>query len=259
MSTAARTLDTHELEQRVKQMYQEVALEPQREFHFETGRALAERLGYPPDDLDRIPSAAIDSFAGVGHFLDLADIAPGETVLDLGSGSGMDSFLASLSAGRDGLVIGVDMTDEQLAKATRLAAEAGIGNTEFRQGYIEEPPVEAASVDCVISNGVINLSPDKPAVFAAVAKALRPGGRLALADIVSTAQLPEGVTCDASLWAACIGGAMQRDGYREAIEGAGLNIVEWRENEQYRFVSERADNAVRKYGVTSISLLARRP
>jgi arsenite methyltransferase len=258
MSTAARTLDTHELEQRVKQMYQEVALEPEREFHFETGRALAERLGYPPDDLDRIPAAAIDSFAGVGHFLDLADIAPGETVLDLGSGSGMDSFLASLAAGRDGRVIGVDMTDEQLAKAARLAAEAGIDNAEFRQGYIEEPPVEAESVDCVISNGVINLSADKAAVFAAVARALRPGGRMALADIVSAEQLPGGVTCDASLWAACIGGAMQRDGYRQAIEGAGLDVVEWRENEQYRFVSERADNAVRKYGVTSISLLARR-
>jgi arsenite methyltransferase len=258
MSTAARTLDTQELEQRVKQMYQEVALEPEREFHFETGRALAERLGYPPEDLDRIPAAAIDSFAGVGHFLDLAEIGPGDTVLDLGSGSGMDSFLASLATGGDGRVIGVDMTDEQLAKAARLATEAGIDNVEFRQGYIEDPPVEAATVDCVISNGVINLSPDKAAVFAAVAKALRPGGRLALADIVSTEQLPEGVTCDASLWAACIGGAMQRDGYREAIEGAGLEILEWRENEQYRFVSERADNAVRKYGVTSISLLARR-
>ena len=259
MSTTARQLDTSELEQRVKQMYQEVALEPEREFHFETGRALAERLGYAAGDLDRIPAAAIDSFAGVGYFLDLADITPGETVLDLGSGSGMDSFLASLAAGGDGHVIGVDMTDEQLAKAARLAAEAGIANAEFHQGYIEDPPVEAASVDCVISNGVINLSPDKAAVFAAVANVLRPGGRLALADIVSTAQLPEGVTCDASLWAACIGGAMQRDGYREAIEGAGLQVVEWRENEQYRFVSERADNAVRKYGVTSISLLARRP
>jgi arsenite methyltransferase len=258
MSTTTRTLDTQELEQRVKQMYQEVALEPEREFHFETGRALAERLGYPSEDLDRIPAAAIDSFAGVGHFLDLADIVPGETVLDLGSGSGMDSFLASLCAGRDGRVVGVDMTDEQLAKAERLAAEAGIDNTDFRHGYIEDPPVSAESVDCVISNGVINLSPDKAAVFAAVAKALRPGGRLALADIVSTEQLPEGVTCDASLWAACIGGAMQRDGYREAIEGAGLEIVEWRENAQYRFVSDRADNAVRKYGVTSISLLARR-
>jgi SAM-dependent methyltransferase len=141
----------------------------------------------------------------------------------------------------------------------RLAAEAGIENAEFRSGYIEDPPVEADSVDCVISNGVINLSPDKAAVFAAVANALRPGGRLALADIVSTEPLPEGVTCDASLWAACIGGAMQRDRYRDAIEGAGLHIVEWRENPEYRFVSERADNAVRKYGVTSIALLARHP
>jgi SAM-dependent methyltransferase len=256
--TTTRKLDTNELEERVKDMYQEVALEPDAEFHFETGRALAERLGYPAGDLDRIPAAAIESFAGVGHYLDLASIAPGETVLDLGSGSGMDSFLAALAAGPGGRVVGVDMTVEQLAKAERLAAEAEIGNVEFRRGYIEEPPVEAQAFDCAISNGVINLSPDKPAVFAAVARALRPGGRLALADIVTTQQLPEGVTCDASLWAACIGGAMQRDGYREAIEGAGLTIEAWRENPEYRFVSERADNAVRKYGVTSISLLARR-
>jgi SAM-dependent methyltransferase len=259
MSTSTRTLDTQELERRVKHMYQEVALEPDSEFHFETGRALAERLGYPSDDLDRIPAAAIESFAGVGHFLELASIAPGETVLDLGSGSGMDSFLAALAAGPDGRVVGVDMTDEQLAKAERLAAEAGVRNVEFRRGYIEEPPIDEQAFDCAISNGVINLSPDKPAVFAAVARALRPGGRVALADIVSTEQLPEGVTCDASLWAACIGGAMQRDRYREAIERAGLEIEEWRENPQYRFVSERADNAVRKYGVTSISVLARRP
>jgi arsenite methyltransferase len=258
MSTSARTLDTQELEQRVKHMYQEVALEPDREFHFETGRALAERLGYPPDDLDRIPAAAIESFAGVGHFLDLAAIAPGEAVLDLGSGSGMDSFLAALAAGPDGHVVGVDMTDEQLAKAQRLAADASVANVEFRRGYIEELPVDGQAFDCAISNGVINLSPNKPAVFAAAARALRPGGRLAIADIVSTQQLPEGVTCDASLWAACIGGAMQRDAYRQAIEAAGFRIVSWRENTEYRFVSERADNATRKYGVTSISLLARR-
>jgi SAM-dependent methyltransferase len=131
-------------------------------------------------------------------------------------------------------------------------------HVRFRNGYIERPPVDDASVDCVISNGVINLSPDKPAVFAAAARALRPGGRLALADIVTAEQLPEGVTCDAALWAACIGGAMQRDGYRTAIETAGFEIVTWRENTEYRFVSERADNATQKYGVKSISLLARR-
>lgn len=258
-TTPARALDTEELEERVKRMYEEVARDPHADFHFETGRPLAERLGYDPEDLDRIPAAAIDSFAGVGHFLDLAAIEPGQAVLDLGSGSGMDSFLAALAVGPHGRVVGIDMTPEQLAKARRLASDAGVDNVEFAEGYIEDPPVEPETFDCVISNGVINLSPDKQAVFAAVARALRPGGRLALADIVSSEQLPEGVTCDASLWAACIGGAMQRDGYRAAIEGAGLEIAEWRENEEYRFVSERADNAVRKYGVTSISLLARRP
>jgi len=251
-------LDTTELEQRVKAMYEEVALEPEHEFHFETGRALAERLGYPADQLDRIPAAAIDSFAGVGFFLDLAAVDAGDTVLDLGSGSGMDSFLAALAVGGEGRVIGVDMTEAQLAKARRLADEHGFARVEFRKGYIEDPPVDPGSCDCIVSNGVINLSPDKPAVFAAAARALRPGGRLALADIVSERQLPEGVTCDAALWAACIGGAMQRDGYRAAIETAGFEIEAWRENTEYRFVSERADDATRKYGVTSISLLARR-
>ena len=257
MTTTERRLDTADLTERVKGMYQEVALHPDRDFHFETGRALAERLGYPADDLDRIPAAAIDSFAGVGYFLDLAGIESGEVVLDLGSGSGTDAFLAALAAA-GGTVIGVDMTDEQLAKAGALAEQAGVGNIEFRKGLIEEPEVDPGSVDCVISNGVINLSPDKPAVFAAAARSLKPGGRLAIADIVSATQLPEGVTCDASLWAACIGGAMQRDQYREAIVDAGFEIVEIRENDQYRFISDRADNATQKYGVTSVSLLARR-
>jgi len=259
MSTTARRLDTTELEDRVKRMYQEVALEPEHEFHFETGRALAERLGYPTRDLDHIPAGAIESFAGVGYFHDVAAVRGGDAVLDLGSGSGTDSFIAALATGSEGHVVGVDMTDGQLAKARSLAEEHGFKQAEFRTGYIEEPPVDAGVFDCVISNGVINLSPDKPTVFSAVANALRPGGRLALADIVSERQLPEGVTCDASLWAACIGGAMQRDDYRAAIEAAGLRIETWRENESYRFVSERADNATAKYGVTSISLLATKP
>jgi ubiquinone/menaquinone biosynthesis C-methylase UbiE len=257
MTTTESQLDTGELEQRVKRMYQEVALEADNEFHFETGRALAERLGYRASELDRIPANAIESFAGVGYFLDLAAIVPGESVLDLGSGSGTDSLLAAALTGARGHVVGIDMTDAQLAKARRVAAESGFANAEFRDAHIERPPVDDATFDCVISNGVIHLSPDKPAVFAAAARALRSGGRLTLADIVSAEQLPEGVTCDAALWAACIGGAMQRDRYREAIEAAGFEIEIWRENAAYRFVSERADNATRKYGVTSISLLAR--
>jgi arsenite methyltransferase len=255
MTTTKRQLDTANLTERVKGMYQEVALHPDHDFHFETGRPLAGRLGYPAADLDRIPAGAINSFAGVGYFLDLAAITPGEVVLDLGSGSGTDSFLAALVADS---VIGVDMTAEQLTKATDLAADAGVANVEFREGQIEEPQVDPGSVDCVISNGVINLSPDKAAVFAAAAAALRPDGRLAIADIVSAKQLPEGVTCDASLWAACIGGAMQRDLYLETIEAAGFEILGMRDNDRYRFISDRADNATRKYGVVSISLLARR-
>ncbi|HEX5995917.1 MAG TPA: methyltransferase domain-containing protein [Jiangellales bacterium] len=255
-TSAKRRLDTADLEARVREMYEQVALTPDHGFHFETGRALAERLGYPARDLDALPAQAIESFAGVGYFLDLADIQRGEGVLDLGSGSGTDSFLAAIASGLAGRVIGVDMTSAQLAKASRLAAVAGFTNTEFREGYIERPPVENRSVDCVISNGVINLSPDKPSVFRAAATALRPGGRLAIADIVTAARLPEGVTCDASLWAACIGGAAQRDEYLNTIRAAGFEIETVREND-YRFVSDRALGATATYGVTSISLLAR--
>lgn len=258
MTSSVRTLDTDDLTRRVRTMYRDVALHPERSFHFETGRALAERLGYPAAELDRIPAAAVASFAGVGYFFDFAALAPGETVLDLGSGSGMDSFLAARAVGPDGTVIGVDMTPEQLAKASRLAAGAGLVHVEFREGRIEEPPVAAGSVDCVVSNGVVNLAPDKSAVFAAAAAALRPGGRMALADIVSATELPEGVACDASLWASCIGGAMQRDRYLDALDRAGFDLLELRTNEAYRFLSEQAVGATREFGVTSVSLLARR-
>jgi arsenite methyltransferase len=256
MATETRTVDTQDLERRVQDMYREVAEEPHKEFHFETGRALAERLGYLRSELDAIASAAIESFAGVGYYFDLAAIRPGETVVDLGSGSGMDSFLAARQVGATGCVIGIDMTDAQLEKATRLARAYGYANAEFRNAHIEQLPLEDASADVVISNGVINLSPAKERVFAEAARILRPGGRLAIADIVTNTQLPVSVTCDASLWAACIGGAMQRDDYRYAIERAGFEIEDMKENDQYRFVSERAESATRKYGVKSVSLLA---
>jgi arsenite methyltransferase len=251
-------LDTAELEARVKSMYREVADEPESEFHFETGRGLAERLGYSPDELDRIPAEAIESFAGVGYFFDLIDVCLGETVLDLGSGSGTDALIAALRVGERGSVIGVDMTDAQRKKGARLAREGRFVNVEFRKGYIEQPPVEETSVDLVISNGVINLSPDKRQVFGRAAWALRREGRLAIADIVTERELPETVSCDASLWAACIGGAMQRDSYRAAIEAAGFEIETVRENTGYRFVSERARNATQKYGVKSVSVVARK-
>src|SRR5574340_334859 len=208
MMTTATGVDRAELEAKVQEMYRAVALNPQGEFHFEMGRALAERLGYAPADLDRIPAESIESFAGVGHFFHLLGLEEGETVLDLGSGSGMDTFVAALKVGPRGRVIGVDMTDAQRAKAERLRDRACFANVTYVKGYIESIPSGTASVDAVISNGVINLSPDKGAVFREAARVLKPGGRLAIADIVTEAQLPATISCNSTLWAACIGGAM---------------------------------------------------
>jgi arsenite methyltransferase len=249
------TVDTQELEAKVKDMYRHVAEEPRGDYHFEMGRPLAERLGYPREALDRIPDGAIESFAGVGYFFDLAELCDGERVVDLGSGSGMDVFFAALQVGAGGGVVGIDFTAEQLDKARRLAEQEGFDQVELREGRIESLPLEDAGVDCVISNGVINLSPEKERVFAEAARVLRPGGRLAVADIVSEQQLKESIVCDADLWASCIGGAAQQDDYRAAIEAAGLRIDDLKDN-PYEFISERARDASGKYGVKSVSVLA---
>jgi arsenite methyltransferase len=248
-------VDATELETKVKDMYRHVAEDPAGAYHFEMGRGLAERLGYPTDVLDRIPAGAIESFAGVGYFFDLAALQEGERVIDLGSGSGMDVFFAAVRVGEGGVVVGVDYTAEQLDKSRRLAAEAGLGHVELREGRIESLPATADGFDCVISNGVINLAPDKERVFAEAARVLKPGGRLAIADIVSERQLKESIVCNADLWASCIGGATQQDAYRSAIEAAGFKIEEMRDN-PYGFISDRARDASLKYGVRSISLLA---
>jgi ubiquinone/menaquinone biosynthesis C-methylase UbiE len=259
VTTSIATFDAKELESKVKAMYRDVAQNPHGEFHFEMGRALAERLGYPPADLDRIPAEAIESFAGVGYYFHLANLKAGEVVLDLGSGSGMDSFYAARKVGRGGKVIGVDMTDEQLAKATRLRDRDGFTNVSYLKGYIEKVPVPAASVDAVISNGVINLAPDKTKVFQETARLLKPGGRLAISDIVTEVQLPEGITCNTTLWAACIGGAAQQNSYRSMIEAAGLRVIKVEDNPAYQFISDNARGASKKFGVKSVSLLAVKP
>ncbi|MFQ5972660.1 MAG: methyltransferase domain-containing protein, partial [Alphaproteobacteria bacterium] len=249
-------VDRQDLENQVKDMYRQVAQNPHGDFHFEMGRSLTERLGYAPEDLDRIPAAAVESFAGVGYHFDLADLKPGESVLDLGSGSGTDTFIAALRVGSSGRVVGIDMTDEQRHKAERLRDEAGFRNVAYLKGYIEKLPVDDESFDAVISNGVINLSPDKPGVFREAARVLKSRGRLAISDIVTEVHLPEGVSSNATLWAACIGGAMQQDSYAAAIGSAGFELISKQDNERYRFISENAIGASKKFGVKSISLLA---
>ena len=256
MTVAA--VDRAALEQKVKSMYSDVAANPHGDF-FEMGRAMAERLGYAPADLDRIPTEAIDSFAGVGHFFHLAALQPGEHVVDLGSGSGMDSFIAALRVGPAGTVVGIDMTDAQPEKATRLAAARAMAMLTYRKAYIEATDLPANAFDCVISNGVINLAADEARVFQEVARLLKRAGRLALAGIVTDVPLPENVVCNADLWAECIGGAAQREDYRTAIEAAGLRVERIEDNSAYRFISERAQKATGKWGVKSVSILARKP
>lgn len=257
--TASKRVDTQALEQHVKRMYERVAQAPEGEFHFEMGRPLAERLGYDPGTLDRIPAPAIASFAGVGHHFDLAELQPGERAIDLGSGSGMDTFVAACAVGNGGRVDGVDMTQAQREKATALARTAGFSQAHYHAGYIEQLPFEDGAFDCVVSNGVINLVADKQRVFDEAARVLRPGGRLALSDIVTTGPLPESVVCDATLWASCIGGAMERSDYQQAVERAGLTVKLVRLNPQYGFLPGPAQRSAQKFGVQSVSLLAVKP
>jgi ubiquinone/menaquinone biosynthesis C-methylase UbiE len=256
---SATAFDPKELETKVKAMYRSVAEDPHGEFHFEMGRAMAERLGYAPGDLNRIPAEAIESFAGVGYYFNLADLKEGETVLDLGSGSGMDTFVAALRVGRGGKVIGVDMTDEQRAKAERLRDRDGFNNVTYVKGYIENVPLPSGSADVVISNGVINLATDKSVVFREATRLLKSGGRLALSDIVTEVQLPDKIVCNSTLWAACIGGAAQQDNYRGQIEAAGLKLIKIEDNPTYQFISENARGASKRFGVKSVSLLAVKP
>lgn len=249
------TVDTEELEAKVKEMYREVAEHPHGAFHFELGEQVALRVGYAAERLAALPPSAVESFAGVGHFFDLADLTAGETVVDLGSGSGMDVFYAASIVGSTGRVIGVDFTPEQLEKARRLGASSGTTQVEFLEGRIEALPLPDSSADCVISNGVINLCPDKARVFAEAARVLRPGGRLAIADIITEEALTDAIVCNADLWASCIGGAAQQELYLEAIESSGLLVDRVRLN-SYEFISDQARNASATYGVKSISVLA---
>lgn len=252
---ASSLVDGERLEAEVKDMYRHVAREDNSQLHFEVGREVAEHLGYPSDLLDDIPREALASFAGVGFHLDFAGLKPGQTVLDLGSGSGTDVFCAAAQVGSSGSVIGVDFTDEQLDKASRLRDRDGFSQVEFVESRIEDLPFEDATFDAVISNGVINLSLYKGLVFSEAARVLRPGGRLAITDIVSGRPLKERTRRNAELWAACIAGAIPRANYIEAIESNDLTVAEIRKND-YRFVSERALDACSTYEVESVSLLA---
>ena len=193
-------VDVDVLRSEVQEKYREVAEDPHASYHFHTGRSHALRMGYPSEPLNRLPDEACDAFAGVANPFHWGLPEAGEVVVDLGSGAGMDSFLAGFAVGDAGSVAGIDMTDEMIERSRRLAREMGLDNVEFHKGYIENLPFADASVDRVISNGVINLCPDKSKVYGEIHRVLKPGGRMTIADICVEKPVPEGALRDIDLW-----------------------------------------------------------
>jgi len=195
-------VDPVALREEVKNKYREVACNPHAEYHFHTGRRLAKRLGYDDAVVDPMPDAAVESFAGVANPFALKTLAPGEKVVDVGSGAGFDCFIAAQQVGPSGKVVGIDMLDEMLRKARASAAAMGLANVEFREGLIEQMPVEDGWADVVVGNGVINLCADKKKAFEEIWRVLKPGGRLQFADIANGKPVPDAAIRNIDLWTA---------------------------------------------------------
>ncbi len=193
-------VDVQELRNEVQKKYRDVAEKPEGNYHFHTGRQHAIRLGYDQATLDQLADEACEAFAGMANPFHWETPGPGERVVDLGSGGGMDSFFAALCVGKEGRVIGVDMTPQMLERSRQLARKFGFDNVEFREGYIERSPVDDGWADVVISNGVFNLCPDKLGVCREVARILRPGGRMMIADMCIEKPIPESALRDIDLW-----------------------------------------------------------
>jgi SAM-dependent methyltransferase len=193
-------LDRNQLRHAIREEYALVADEPDHGFHFITGWPLAQKLGYDPSLLEQIPQRAIESFAGTGNPFSLGPIHRGERVVDVGSGAGTDSLVAANLVGPEGRVVGVDMTESMLRKSRLAAEEAGLDNVEFREGYGEELPVPDEWADVIISNGVLNLMPDKMEALREMARVLRPDGRLQIADILVEREVPDSAKRQIDLW-----------------------------------------------------------
>ena len=193
-------VDTDALRRAIQDEYKEVAEHPGRGFHFHTGRRLTKIVGYKDEWLTGVPESAIESFAGTGNPFAMGELASGEKVLDVGSGGGIDALVAARMVGPDGEVVGVDMTPAMLARARAAAAESGIDNVEFREAYMEDIPVPDGWADVVISNGVLNLTPDKQKTLGEMFRVLRPGGRLQIGDILVNREVPEEAKRKIDLW-----------------------------------------------------------
>jgi SAM-dependent methyltransferase len=208
----------------VSDMYTDVARHPGKTFHFPTGRLACLFVGYPAAQLDLIPASAVESFAGVGYPFATGVIREGDVILDIGSGSGTDTLIASTLTGSRGRVYGLDMTQAMLEKLRRNLAAMNAANVEALEGNAEEIPLDDGTVDVVTSNGVLNLVPDKPRAFAEIARVLKPGGRVQISDIALTKPVSEKARADPKLWAECVVGAVLEDRYLELLHAAGLEV-----------------------------------
>jgi len=198
--SAELPVDIDVLRSEIEKTYTEVSSEQGKDFIFPTGRAWAQDLGYPEPELSQVPDETVESFAGVANPWVHGRVGPGQTVLDLGCGAGTDLLIAAQMVGPAGRVIGIDMTESMLARARESAAALGLDNVELHQSLIESLPVEDASVDVVMSNGVIDLIPDKDSVFGEIDRVLRPGGRLQIADVVIHTEVSEDARARIDLW-----------------------------------------------------------
>lgn len=226
-------MDSDQLREAVAKAYADVAKKGSGCCGSGGGSLLSRIAGYSQEDLSSVPEEAVELSLGCGNPLAFGQLAEGDVVLDLGSGAGIDLILASRKVGKSGSVIGIDMTEEMIAKARENIERAGLDNVEVRKGYIEDLPVDSSTVDWVISNCVINLSPDKPKVFAEIARVLKPGGRMLLSDIV-VEELPDWLRKSMALYASCLAGAISEEEYIQGLRGAGLEDVEVKNRLIYR-------------------------
>lgn len=241
----------------VRGMYTDVAERPEAGFHFPTGRGICAYLGYPAELLDAVPPAALESFAGVGYPHRCNVIRPGDVVLDIGAGAGTDALIAAHLTGATGRVYGLDMTPAMQAKLAANLRVAAVTNVVPITGVADQIPLADASVDVITSNGVLNLVPDKRAVFAEMARVLRPGGRFQIADIVirNSGDALEKLRSDPQLWAECIVGALYQESYFSGLRDAGFGAVQLHCRQDYfaRSGNEATRRVTRHFGAESIT------
>lgn len=260
MSTTAQdlTVDPVALRASVQDKYKDVALHPDGEYHFHTGRPLAALLGYDTTLVDQLPDRAVESFAGVANPFSLHPLGQDDRLVDIGSGGGFDAFVAAHLVGRGGRVVGVDMTPEMLDKSRETARQLKLDHVEFREGIAERLPVQDDWADVVIANGVLNLVADKPGVFAEIRRVLRPGGRLQFADIALGTTVPEEAACNIDLWTDCIAGGLSRDDWRGVMADAGFVDIEVGPAVD-AFGGARGEPNARQFGVYAHAFFARAP